>query len=605
MAIPLALVVLDCSGQTLIVNPAAEQLLGIDASSLVGHPGQRILERLADLSDNPAEAMQNLQVALQSAVHHSVELDIAGAADPPAALHTRVFPAGEGEGEQRSTVLTFEWRSTAQPESQALTSEVVAALSHGLKSPLASIKAATLSLHASSKRWDPPGHQDLVRVISREADALHDAIQGLVDLIELRTSRAALQFTAVELGDLMMTILPRWKALAPRHLFELALPGEVPTITADAKRAEQALNILLEFAVAYSPNGGTIRVNIRPREGEIVVTIRHYGHTVAPELHKHLFEPFFRLPDLPEATVLGGIGPALAQAILETHGGGIRVEAPQTSGGMLLHATWPLVPPRVASHVSDLEVAQVSAVSNASRQQVVPPRPREVVLVLDSDPRMQRYLRANLEAQKYRALVASDLADARRLIDLEEPDLIILDIGAAEPGIAETLQSLRDYAGAPIVVLAHRHDPDECASVLDRGAADYVVKPFSIEELLARVRLALRRHRATTVVAPRDAVYHNGALKVDFTQRLVTLEGAPISLSRTEYKLLRVLVQHAGMVLSHEVLLDRVWGAGYSHEVEFVWVYIRRLRRKLEPDPSKPRYILTVPGVGYRIARGD
>jgi len=135
------------------------------------------------------------------------------------------------------------------------------------------------------------------------------------------------------------------------------------------------------------------------------------------------------------------------------------------------------------------------------------------------------------------------------------------------------------------------------------GAADYLGKPFHIDELIARVRVALRRSQENTNQRTIGSSIHIGDLSIDLQQRLVMVAGSPVSLSKTEFRLLRVLGQHAGMVMSHDILLERVWGPGYSQEVAFVWVYIRRLRRKLEPDPAHPRYILTVPGVGYRLAK--
>ena len=214
---------------------------------------------------------------------------------------------------------------------------------------------------------------------------------------------------------------------------------------------------------------------------------------------------------------------------------------------------------------------------------------------------MQRYLRANLDAQQYRPHIASDLADAERLIDLEDPDLILLDTRFSPGPFLETLRHLLEYATAPVIVLARTHDPVECAHALDMGAVDYLARPLSIDELLARLRVALRMREAVAETQTREPVFERDGLRVDFEQRAVSVEGRPVALSKTEFKLLRVLAQHPAMVLAHEVLLERVWGPGYSNEVEFVWVYIRRLRRKIEPDPSHPRYILTVPGVGYRL----
>jgi two-component system KDP operon response regulator KdpE len=139
--------------------------------------------------------------------------------------------------------------------------------------------------------------------------------------------------------------------------------------------------------------------------------------------------------------------------------------------------------------------------------------------------------------------------------------------------------------------------------VLDLGAVDYIAKPFGLDELLARIRVALRTHQAMSRTPPKSSRFQSGELVIDFGERRVLVDDRPVALSKTEFKLLRVLAEHAGMVLPHEALLSRVWGLGYSQEVEFVWVYIRRLRKKIEPDPSAPTYIQTVPGVGYRLVR--
>jgi DNA-binding response OmpR family regulator len=146
-------------------------------------------------------------------------------------------------------------------------------------------------------------------------------------------------------------------------------------------------------------------------------------------------------------------------------------------------------------------------------------------------------------------------------------------------------------------------DEDEHLRYLDIGADDFVVKPFSIKELLARVRVLLRRRAASEQTAPGETLFATGDLLMDFAQRQVFIEDRPVQLSRTEYKLLNVLAQNVGRVMTHELLLERVWGAEYNREVDFIWVYISRLRRKIEADPRHPRYILTVPDVGYKLVK--
>jgi DNA-binding response OmpR family regulator len=219
---------------------------------------------------------------------------------------------------------------------------------------------------------------------------------------------------------------------------------------------------------------------------------------------------------------------------------------------------------------------------------------------------MLRYLRANLDAQRFKPVLARNMEEVFRLVDLEEPDLLLLDVAAVAPAASppdEPLLKLQSLVSAPIICLDTEGDPLECARLLELGVFDYLAKPFCLEELLARVRVALRTQRALSRTPPREMRFQSGDLSIDFEERRVMVGERDIALSKTEYKLLRVLAEHAGMVLSHEALLARVWGPGYSDEVEFVWVYIRRLRKKIEPDPGVPTLIQTVPGVGYRMVR--
>jgi DNA-binding response OmpR family regulator len=213
-----------------------------------------------------------------------------------------------------------------------------------------------------------------------------------------------------------------------------------------------------------------------------------------------------------------------------------------------------------------------------------------------------RYLRTTLEEQGYRALPAPNAAQLDRVLDQEEPDLIVLDAGMCDALGAALLTHVRARVGVPLIVLG-RNGESECVRALDDGAADYIAKPFNVRELLARVRAVLRGAARGEPGEAEDPLFRSGELTIDYGQRAVAVGGEAVQLSRTEYKLLRALAQQAGRVLSHEILLERVWGPGYGGEVEFLWVYVRRLRRKLEPDPKAPRYILTIPGVGYRLAQ--
>jgi two-component system KDP operon response regulator KdpE len=219
------------------------------------------------------------------------------------------------------------------------------------------------------------------------------------------------------------------------------------------------------------------------------------------------------------------------------------------------------------------------------------------VLVVDDEPETVKYVGANLRARGYDVLTAEDGRTALKEFSEAVVDLIILDIMMPGPDGFEVCQAVRQQSAVPIIMLSARGQERDIVRALDLGADDYLTKPFGVAEMLARVRAALRR-TTQTGVSPRPPLVMED-LDIDFTARQVTLGGHEVQLTPTEYNLLTHLVINAGRVITHRALLQAVWGPEYGDETEYLWAYIRRLRRKIEPDPSDPRYILTHPGVGY------
>jgi two-component system KDP operon response regulator KdpE len=222
------------------------------------------------------------------------------------------------------------------------------------------------------------------------------------------------------------------------------------------------------------------------------------------------------------------------------------------------------------------------------------------ILVVDDEPEIGRALRVNLTAHGYDVtVVTSGEAALERLRVEHPPDLMILDLGL--PGISglEVCRRVRETSALPIIVLSVKGEEHDKVAALDLGADDYIAKPFGMNELLARVRVALRH--AARPSAGASAIFSAGDLAIDFDRRLVTLSGQEVKLTPTEYDLLKALATHPGKIMTRHMLLDQVWGAGYLAEPHYLHVYIGQLRRKIEPDPLHPRYILTVPGVGYRF----
>jgi len=219
------------------------------------------------------------------------------------------------------------------------------------------------------------------------------------------------------------------------------------------------------------------------------------------------------------------------------------------------------------------------------------------VLVVDDEPAIRRFLQVSLTAQGHTIFESENGESALTEAVIRHPDLIILDLGLPDVAGIEVTRRLREWTRIPILILSVRGSEADKIAALDAGADDYLTKPFGVGELLARIRAAMRR--VTTGAA--EPVFTIGELTVDLARRLVTAAGQEVQLTPTEYTLLRVLVTYAGKVLTHHQLLREIWGPGYETEMHLLRVNVSNLRRKIEPDPARPRYIVTEPGVGYRL----
>ncbi|MEO8797890.1 MAG: response regulator [Polyangiaceae bacterium] len=225
------------------------------------------------------------------------------------------------------------------------------------------------------------------------------------------------------------------------------------------------------------------------------------------------------------------------------------------------------------------------------------------ILVIEDEPQMSKFMRLSLTAQGYRVIEAATGEEGLRQAVQHTPDLIVLDLGLPDLDGMEVTRRIREWSVAPILIVSARGREEDKVKALDEGADDYLTKPFATGELLARIRVALR-HAARSAHDPAVTTATLGDVTIDLAKRLVFANGQggqEVHLTPIEFKLVAMLVKHAGMVLTHKQLLDQVWGPGHAHQTQYLRVYMTQLRHKLEKNPARPKFLLTEPGVGYRL----
>jgi two-component system, OmpR family, KDP operon response regulator KdpE len=226
--------------------------------------------------------------------------------------------------------------------------------------------------------------------------------------------------------------------------------------------------------------------------------------------------------------------------------------------------------------------------------------PSTKLLAIEDDRLIRRLLRSSLSSRGYSVIEAETGSAALDLLRDQRPDLIVLDLGLPDMSGLDLLRRIRNTSNVPVVVLSNTDAVRTKVEALEAGASDYVTKPFNVDEVAARLQVALRHRLQSQGAMP---VFRNGELLVDLVRRRVVIGGKQVRLSPTEFALLRLLVTHAGKVLTHDQILHEIWA--HSHNVDYLRIYVRQLRKRIEPDPHDPQYILTMPGVGYQLATAD
>ena len=502
-------------------------------------------------------------------------------------------PIFSEEGEVVSVVVTIQ-DMTPMEELERLRAEFLGMVSHELRTPLAAVKGSVDTLLESASDLDSAEMTQFFRIIRDQSENMRYLIGELLDVARIETGALPVSPEPVEAGVLVDEARSRFQGGGGRSNLVIDLPPDLPRVMADRRRIVQALGNLLSNAAHHSNELSPIRV-AAVRDGvHVAFSVADDGVGVPAERLPHLFRKFSRLDGEERGREIAGsgLGLAICKGIVEAHGGRIRAE----SDGLGLGSRFTFTVPAVE------ETVILPPPRSRRRRTKTGERPR--VLCVDDDPQTLRYVRDALTKAGYAPVVTGDPEEVSRLMAAEAPRLVLLDMMLPGSDGMELMKDIREVSDAPVIFLSVNGQEEVVARAFDMGAADYVVKPFSATELAARIRAALRKRAAPELAQPSEP-YVRGDLTVDYARRRVTVAGNPVELTDIEYRMLVELSVNAGRALTHEHLLQRVWGPDKGEDSGPVRNIVKRLRRKLGEDAANPAFIFAVPRVGYRMERGE
>ena len=468
-------------------------------------------------------------------------------------------------------------------ELERMRADFLSMVSHELRAPLTSIKGSAATVLRASRIFGPAEVAQFFRIIDEQADRMDTLIGDLLDAGRIDTGTLSVAPAPSEVAALVDQARGTFVSGGGRHTVHIDLPPDLPRVMADRQRMVQVLNNLLANAARHSAESAPIRIAAE-REGlQVAVSVCDEGRGIAPDHLGQLFRKYTAAGDR-EGGIGGGLGLAICKGLVEAQGGRIRAE----SGGVGLGARFTFTIP----------VAEGSGAAPAPGRPRAPGQAPEAVpiLVVDDDPQTLRHVRDTLAEAGYAPLVTGDHRELARIIRAEKPRLVLLDLMLPGTDGVELMRTVPELAALPVIFISGYGRDETIARALEAGADDYVVKPFSPTELTARIRAALRRRSD-------PAPFVLGELAIDYDRRRVSVAGRPLTLTATEYELLRVLAQGAGRVLTHEALLRQVWARRDNANPKIVRAYVKRLRSRLGDDAADPDWIFNERGVGYRMAR--
>ncbi len=479
---------------------------------------------------------------------------------------------------------------TPLEEVERLRNDFLAMVSHELRTPLTTIKGCTSVVLGSSDPVDISEMLQYFRMIDEQSDNLRSLVNNLLDMTRIEAGALSVTPKPTDIVSLIEEAKVAFLRRGARNTVEVDLDPDLPLVAADGRRMIQVMDNLLSNASKYSPEPSTIRVTGSRGGLHVAISVTDEGRGIPSEHLAGLFRKFSRVDAVGgERNVAGeGLGLAICKGIVEAHGGRIRAESEGRDRGTRITFT---IPEAVEAAQEPTGDGRASA-----------PVGQVPILAVDDEPQVLWLLRNILSEHGYRLFGAGSPDEAMRLLEEERPHLVLLDLMLPGASGFELMDRVREVSEAPIIFLSANDQEENVVKALSMGADDYVIKPFSTTELLARIESSLRKRGAAGTAMAREP-FDLGDLAIDYADRSVTVAGSPVRLSATEYKLLLELSTNAGRAMTRDQIMQQVWGSEYSGETDLLRATIKNLRRKLGDDAGDPSYIFTEPRVGYRMGK--
>ena len=587
---PLGVVVFDArTGRPVTVNREAKRIIG--GLQTPGRSPEQLLEvvtfRRADGREASLEELPLAQALSSGETVRGEEIVLEVPDGRSVTTLINATPIRSEQGDVESMVVTLQDLAPLE-DLERSRAEFLGMVSHELRAPLASIKGSATTVLDATPLPNPTEMLQFFRIINEQAKHMHGLISDLLDAEQIETGTLSISPAPEGVASVVDEARKTFLSGGGRHIVQIDMPADLPRVLADRQRIVQVLNNLLYNASRYAPESSPIQVGAVQDGVHVAITVSDKGSGVPKDLLPQLFRKHVSVGGKERGMRGSGLGLAICKGLVEAHGGRIRAESDGTGRGTQVTFTIP-----VAEEIETAASGSVTrGVSRPSRKERGKPR----ILVVDDDPETLRYVRNALAAAGLSPLVTGDPEAVSHLIRTKKPQLVLMDLILPGTDGIELMERLPELSDLPVIFISAYGRDETIVRALETGATDYVVKPFSPAELVARVQAALRRHEA-----PPEA-FHLGNLTIHYDQRRVTLAGRTIPLTATEYELLRVLSVNAGWVMTYDVLLRRVWGRMDSGNSQPVRTFVKKLRRKLGDDATNSTYIITVRGVGYRMA---